>query len=81
MTEKGENLREMVEQIARFLVDEPEHVSVSALDADQQTILQLRVAKSDVGKVVGKHGRLANAIRTILAAAGKPRAAGFASKS
>lgn len=61
----------MVEQIARFLVDEPEHVSVSAIESEQQTILQLRVAKNDIGKIVGKHGRLANAIRTILAAAGK----------
>lgn len=61
----------MVEQIARFLVDEPEHVSVSAIESEQQTVLQLRVAKNDIGKIVGKHGRLANAIRTILAAAGK----------
>jgi len=61
----------MVEQIARFLVDQPEHVSVSAIESEQQTILQLRVAKNDIGKIVGKHGRLANAIRTILAAAGK----------
>ena len=61
----------MVEQIARFLVDQPEHVSVSAIESEQQTILQLRMAKNDIGKIVGKHGRLANAIRTILAAAGK----------
>jgi len=61
----------MVEQIARFLVDQPEHVSVSAIESEQQTILQLRVAKNDIGKIVGKHGRLANAIRTILAAAAK----------
>jgi uncharacterized protein len=61
----------MVQQIARFLVDEPEQVSVFVVESDQQTILQLRVAKNDVGKIVGKHGRLANAIRTILAAAGK----------
>ena len=40
----------MVEQIARFLVDEPEHVSVSAIESEQQTILQLRVAKNDIGK-------------------------------
>lgn len=64
-------MQDMVEQIARFLVDQPEHVSVSAIESEQQTILQLRVAKNDIGKIVGKHGRLANAIRTILAAAGK----------
>ena len=61
---------ELVEQIAKALVDHPEEVSVTAVEGQQVTILELRVAQSDLGKVIGKQGRTARSIRTILGAAG-----------
>ena len=60
----------MVENIAKALVDEPEQVTVRCVDGEQITVLELRVSKTDIGKVIGKHGRTARSIRTILAAAG-----------
>jgi len=63
-------MRSLVEQIARALVDEPEQVSVQAIDGEQVTVLELRVAPNDLGKVIGKQGRTARSIRTILSAAG-----------
>jgi predicted RNA-binding protein YlqC (UPF0109 family) len=69
-TELGGDMRGLVEQIARALVDEPEQVVVQAVDGEQTTVLELRVAPSDVGKVIGKQGRTARSIRTILGAAG-----------
>jgi uncharacterized protein len=60
----------LVEDIAKSLVDIPEDVSVTALEGQHVTVLELRVAPSDVGKVIGKRGRMAGSIRTILAAAG-----------
>jgi predicted RNA-binding protein YlqC (UPF0109 family) len=63
-------MRALVEQIARALVDEPEQVSVQAVDGDQATVLELRVAPNDLGKVIGKQGRTARSIRTLLGAAG-----------
>ena len=58
------------EMIAKALVDSPDQVKVSELDGEQSSIIELRVAPDDVGKVIGKQGRNAQAIRTILGAAG-----------
>jgi uncharacterized protein len=69
-TDQGGDMRSLVEQIARALVDESEHVSVQAIDGEQVTVLELRVAPNDLGKVIGKQGRTARSIRTILSAAG-----------
>jgi hypothetical protein len=63
-------MRALVEQIARALVDEPAQVSVQSVDGEQVTVLELRVAPNDLGKVIGKQGRTARSIRTILSAAG-----------
>jgi predicted RNA-binding protein YlqC (UPF0109 family) len=56
--------------VCKSLVDNPDQVQVTQIDGEQTTILELRVAQSDLGKVIGKQGRTARAIRTILAAAG-----------
>ena len=69
-TDQGGDMRALVEQIARALVDEPGQVSVQAVDGEQVTVLELRVAPNDLGKVIGKQGRTARSIRTILSAAG-----------
>jgi uncharacterized protein len=61
-------MKELIEYIAKALVDHPEQVSVNVLEGSQATILELNVAKVDLGKVIGKQGRTANAIRTILGA-------------
>ena len=63
-------MRELVEQIAKALVDNPEQVSVHAIEGEQVTVLELRVDPTDLGKVIGKQGRTARSIRTILGAAG-----------
>ena len=59
---------ELVREIARALVDEPSAVEVQSVDRDDNTVLRLRVAPSDVGKVIGKQGRTARSVRTILGA-------------
>lgn len=59
-------MRELVEVIARALVDDPESVRVSEVPGEHMTVLELRVAKTDLGKVIGKQGRTARAIRTIV---------------
>ena len=64
------SLRLMIEDIARSLVDHPESVEVSEVQGEQTTVLELRVAPDDLGKVIGKQGRTARAMRTLLAAAG-----------
>ena len=56
--------------IAKALVDNPDEVAVSEIEGDQITILELRVAQPDIGKIIGKQGRTANAIRTLLGATG-----------
>jgi predicted RNA-binding protein YlqC (UPF0109 family) len=61
--------KDLIEYIAKALVDDPTGVEVNVVDGDQSTILELRVAPGDIGKVIGKHGRIAKAIRTILLAA------------
>jgi len=63
-------MKDLVEQIAKSLVDNPDQVSVRAIEGEQVTVLELRVAQSDLGKVIGKQGRTARSIRTILGAAG-----------
>jgi predicted RNA-binding protein YlqC (UPF0109 family) len=59
---------ELVREIARALVDEPAAVEVESVDREENTVLQLRVAPQDVGKVIGKQGRTARSMRTILGA-------------
>lgn len=60
---------ELVEVIAKSLVDNPDAVSVSSSTERQTTIVQLKVAPEDMGKVIGKHGRIAKALRTVVKAA------------
>ena len=64
------DMRLLVEYIAKALVDAPDQVSVQEVQEDDTTVLELRVAAEDVGKVIGKQGRTARAIRTILSASG-----------
>lgn len=63
-------MKELVEMIARALVDNPDQVVVTEVEGEQTTVLELRVAQSDLGKVIGKQGRTARAIRTLLGACG-----------
>jgi len=63
-------MKELIEQIAKALVDNPDQVQVRAIEGEQTTVLELRVAQNDLGKVIGKQGRTARSIRTILSAAG-----------
>jgi predicted RNA-binding protein YlqC (UPF0109 family) len=62
-------MKELIEYIAQALVDHPEQVSVSEIEGNQTSVLELKVAKEDLGKVIGKQGRTARAMRTILSAA------------
>jgi len=62
-------LKELIEYIARALVDNPDQVRVSEIEGEQTSVIELRVAKEDLGKVIGKQGRTARAMRTILSAA------------
>lgn len=61
-------MRELVTYIAKSLVDRPDQVNVAEVEGNQTTVLELSVAKEDLGKVIGKQGRTAQAIRTILSA-------------
>jgi len=69
-SEQGGDVRALVEQIAKALVDEPEQVSVQTVEDAQGTVLELRVGPNDLGKVIGKQGRTARSLRTLLGAAG-----------
>lgn len=62
-------MKELVEIIARSLVDNPDMVNVNEIDGEQSIILELKVAPEDMGKVIGKQGRIAKAIRTVVKAA------------
>lgn len=62
-------MKELIEYIAKALVDNPDEVNVSEVVGDQTSVLELKVAKEDLGKVIGKQGRSARAMRTILSAA------------
>jgi predicted RNA-binding protein YlqC (UPF0109 family) len=67
--DKGEvEMKELIAYIAQSLVDRPGEVSVSEVEGNQTTVLELKVAKEDLGKVIGKQGRTAQAMRTILSA-------------
>lgn len=59
-------MKELIEKIARALVDKPEEVEVKEVEGRSVSVIELKVAKDDLGKVIGKHGRTAEAIRTIL---------------
>ncbi len=73
-TERGNGMKDLITEIVKALVDQPDQVSVTEIEGGHTVVLELRVAKSDMGKVIGKQGRNAQAIRTILsAAAGKAR--------
>lgn len=61
--------RDFIEYVAKSLVDDPAAVSVNIVESDDGTIIELRVAQDDIGKVIGKRGRIAKAIRTLLSAA------------
>ena len=61
--------KDLVEYIVKCLVDDPAAVNVAVVEGEKSTILELRVAQDDIGKVIGKHGRIAKAIRTVLQAA------------
>jgi uncharacterized protein len=69
MTDTGGDMRMLVEQIAQALVDAPEQVQVTPVEDGDATVLELRVAPTDLGKVIGRQGRTAKSIRTILGAA------------
>ncbi len=62
-------MKELIGYIAQALVDHPEQVNISEVEGDQKDVLELKVAKEDIGKVIGKQGRTARAMRTILSAA------------
>ena len=63
-------MKELVEAIAKALVDHPKNVQVKSVDGEQVTVLELRVHPDDLGKVIGRQGRTAKSMRTILGAAG-----------
>jgi predicted RNA-binding protein YlqC (UPF0109 family) len=62
-------MKDLISYIAQALVDHPEEVSVTMVEGNQTSVLELKVAKEDLGKVIGKQGRTARAMRTILGAA------------
>jgi uncharacterized protein len=62
-------VRDLIEYVAKALVDRPEEVAVNELAGAQTSVIELKVAKSDLGKVIGKQGRTARALRTVLTAA------------
>jgi predicted RNA-binding protein YlqC (UPF0109 family) len=64
------DMKSLVEQIAKSLVDSQEEVSVAVVEGERTVVFELRVAKSDIGKVIGKQGNTARSMRTILSAAG-----------
>ncbi len=63
-------MKELVERMAKALVDKPEDVVVNEIDGEKTTVYELRVATTDLGKVIGKQGKTARAMRTILSAGG-----------
>lgn len=63
-----ETIKQLVEIMAKALVDKPESVEVTEVEGEQTTVIELKVAKEDLGKVIGKQGRTAHALRTILGA-------------
>jgi len=63
-------MKSLLEEIAKALVDHPEDVQITEVAGEQTTVLELRVRSEDLGKVIGRQGRTARAIRTLLSAAG-----------
>jgi predicted RNA-binding protein YlqC (UPF0109 family) len=70
MSEQGGDAKILLEHVTKALVDAPDQVAVSQVEEDGETVLELTVAESDLGKVIGKSGRTARALRTLLSAAG-----------
>jgi predicted RNA-binding protein YlqC (UPF0109 family) len=68
MPPSNTSLKDLIEFIARSLVDHPDEVSVTEVSGEQTTVLELRVAKADLGKVIGKQGRTVKSMRAILSA-------------
>ncbi len=68
MSEGGFMEKELVEFMVKSLVDEPDEVMVNVVEGEKSVVLELHVSKDDIGKVIGKQGRIAKAIRTILSA-------------
>jgi uncharacterized protein len=64
-------MKDLVEFVAKSLVDQPDEVRLRTYERDQQTVIELEVAQEDLGKVIGRQGRTARAIRTLLGAAGQ----------
>ena len=64
-------MQELIEYLAKSLVDHPDEVQIHTRERDQQTVLELEVAPDDLGKVIGRQGRTARALRTLLSAAGQ----------
>jgi hypothetical protein len=62
-------MKELITYIAKALVDKPEEVKVTEIEGEQTSVIELKVAKEDLGKIIGKQGRTARAMRTILSAA------------
>ena len=60
------NYKDLVEYIVKSLVDNPDQVEINEIEGEKSTILELKVVKDDIGKVIGKHGRIARAIRTVI---------------
>lgn len=70
MSEHTADVRLLIEQIAKALVDAPDQVAVNQVEEDGETVLELEVAENDMGRVIGKQGRTARALRNLLSAAG-----------
>ncbi len=68
--EHAGDVRALIEQVAKAIVDAPDQVTVDAIEEDGENILELKVAEADVGKVIGRSGRTARALRTLLNGAG-----------
>jgi uncharacterized protein len=63
-----DNARELIEYIAKAIVDKPEDVEVKGVEGENSTVIELKVAKEDIGKIIGKKGKTITALRTILSA-------------
>jgi len=64
-------MKELIEYVVKLLVDKPDEVTVTEIHSEKTTVIELRVAQSDIGKIIGKQGKTARELRTILNAAGR----------